>query len=117
MWPHVAKAVAYMDSLRHERMTAQYTVGANKPFFGLLPASISHEGYAAKPMHSYWDDFWALKEYSAAIHIAEALGESEQAETWRRERGEFERDVKASLLASTAHHRIDYLPGAAELGD
>jgi len=82
-----------------------------------MPASISHEGYSAKPMHSYWDDFWALKGYSAAIHIADALAESEQAASWRREREEFERDVKASLLASTAHHRIDYLPGAAELGD
>jgi hypothetical protein len=68
-------------------------------------------------MHSYWDDFWALKGYAAGIHIASALGETEQAAMWRRQLGEFERDVKASLLASTSQHRIDYLPGAAELGD
>ena len=35
-------------------------------FFGLMPASISHEGYSAKPMHSYWDDFWALRGYKDA---------------------------------------------------
>ena len=68
-------------------------------------------------MHSYWDNFWALKGYAAAIHIAAALGESEQAATWRNQLDEFERDVAASLLASTSQHRIDYLPGAAELGD
>ena len=84
---------------------------------GLLPASISHEGYSAKPMHSYWDDFWALKGYAAAVRIAAALGESQQAAIWRRELDEFERDVAASLLASASLHRIDYLPGAAELGD
>jgi hypothetical protein len=84
---------------------------------GLLPASISHEGYAAKPMHSYWDDFWALKGYAAAVRIAAALGESQQAATWQRELDEFERDVAASLLATASLHRIDYLSGAAELGD
>ena len=73
MWPHVAKAVAYMDSLRHERMTEQYTIGANKPFYGLFPQSISHEGYSAKPMHSYWDDFFALRGFKDAAFIAKEL--------------------------------------------
>jgi hypothetical protein len=41
------------------------------PLYGLLPESISHEGYSAKPMHSYWDDLWALKGYAAGIRIAE----------------------------------------------
>jgi len=30
-------------------------------------------------MHSYWDNFWALKGYAAAIRIATALGETGQA--------------------------------------
>ena len=34
---------------------------AKRLFFGLLPESISHEGYSSKPMHSYWDDFFALQ--------------------------------------------------------
>ena len=29
--------------------------------FGLLPESVSHEGYLSQPVHSYWDDFWALR--------------------------------------------------------
>ena len=28
---------------------------------GLLPVSVSHEGYLAQPVHSYWDDAWAVR--------------------------------------------------------
>jgi hypothetical protein len=114
MWPHVRSAMQYLDNLRRSQEKSTESQTALR---GLLPASISHEGYAAKPMHSYWDDFWALKGYAAAVGIATALGESGQAATWRRELEEFEGDVEASLLASTSQHRIDYLPGAADLGD
>ena len=68
-------------------------------------------------MHSYWDDFWALKGYNTAIGVAEALGNSSEATRWRTDRDQFRHDLAASLLASTAIHRIDFLPGAAELGD
>ena len=117
MWPHVRSAMHYLDHLRRSERTSPRPTESDSALQGLLPASISHEGYSAKPMHSYWDNFWALKGYAAAIHIAAALGESEQAATWRHQLDEFERDVAASLLASTSQHRIDYLPGAAELGD
>ena len=46
----------------HRRRPAPAT---HARIYGLMPASISHEGYSAKPMHSYWDDFWALKGYDA----------------------------------------------------
>ena len=117
MWPHVQSAMQYLDDLRQSTYTQGESIKSQTALRGLLPASISHEGYAAKPMHSYWDNFWALKGYVAAIGIATALGESGQAATWRRELKEFEGDVAASLLASATQHRIDYLPGAAELGD
>jgi len=61
-WPRVQKAVAYIQSLRAKRMTDEYA-DATSPkhaFYGLVPESISHEGYSAKPMHSYWDDFFVL---------------------------------------------------------
>src|SRR6185369_4340833 len=63
MWPHVANAVAALDTLRAERRTAEWRTATNRPYYGLLPPSISHEGYSAKPMHSYWDDFFALQGY------------------------------------------------------
>ena len=117
MWPHVRSAMHYLDDLRATERTSPHWADSKAALYGLLPASISHEGYAAKPMHSYWDDFWALKGYAAAIRIATALGEADQAVAWRHQLDEFEGDVAASLLAATSQHRIDYLPGAAELGD
>jgi len=117
MWSHVRSAMGYLDQLRQSERTEVSRTPANAAFYGLVPASISHEGYSEKPMHSYWDDFWALKGYNGAIDIATTLGESREADAWQRDRDEFRRDLAASLLASTAAHRIDYLPGAAELGD
>jgi hypothetical protein len=116
MWPHVVKAVAYMDSLRHERMTEAYTVGANKPFYGLLPQSISHEGYSAKPMHSYWDDFFALRGFKDAAFIAKEL-DKPQAGSFAQIRNSFRSNLFESIRQVVIARRIDYIPGSVELAD
>jgi hypothetical protein len=116
MWPHVVKAFAYMDSLRHERMTQQYTIGANKPFYGLLPQSISHEGYSAKPMHSYWDDFFALRGFKDAAFIAKELGKPE-ANDFAQIRNNFRANLFESIRQVVITRRIDYIPGSVELAD
>ena len=116
MWPHVAKAVAYMDSLRHERMTEQYTIGANKPFYGLLPQSISHEGYSAKPMHSYWDDFFALRGFKDAAFIARELDKPEAAK-FAQIRNSFRSNLLESIRQVVITRKIDYIPGSVELAD
>jgi hypothetical protein len=108
--------VAYMDSLRHERMTAQYTVGANKPFYGLLPQSISHEGYSAKPMHSYWDDFFALRGFKDAAFIARELGKPE-AGKFAEIRSSFRANLFESIRQVVIQRKIDYIPGSVELAD
>jgi hypothetical protein len=111
-WPHVDAAVRYMDSLRESER------GETDPAFrGLMPASISHEGYSAKPMHSYWDDFWALAGYNSAADIAAALGKRDDAVRLAQSRDAFRGDLHASIRRSVAAHGIDYLPGSAELGD
>jgi hypothetical protein len=117
MWPHVEAAARYLESLRQSERTAANLTPATRAFYGLLPASISHEGYSAKPMHSYWDDFWGLKGYNGAIAIAMALGHTEAARRLEAQRAEFRNDIVASLRHATSAHRIAYLPGAAELGD
>ena len=116
MWPHVAKAVAYMDSLRHERMTSVYSVGANKPFYGLLPQSISHEGYSAKPMHSYWDDFFALRGFKDAAFIAKELDKPEAAR-FAEIRSSFRSNLFESIRQVVIQRKIDYIPGSVELAD
>jgi len=82
-----------------------------------MPASISHEGYSEKPMHSYWDNFWALKGYDAAVDIATALNKPGAVREFRRGRNEFRRDLVVSLREAMARNRIAYIPGSAELGD
>jgi hypothetical protein len=82
-----------------------------------MPASISHEGYSAKPMHSYWDDFWALKGYDDAVDLAKALGKTSDASRFTASRDEFRGDLHASIVAAVKAKGIDFIPGSAELGD
>ncbi|MBS0432924.1 MAG: discoidin domain-containing protein [Proteobacteria bacterium] len=111
-WPHVTATMAYLEKLQDgERHSAV------RMFRGLLPASISHEGYSAKPQHSYWDDFWALRGQDDALSMARALGDREATREWTKQRDRFRDDLYASIRASVAAHRIDFIPGSAELGD
>ena len=116
MWPHVVGAFDYMETLRlSERTDANRA--RNPAFYGMMPASISHEGYSAKPMHSYWDNFWALRGYKDAVEIAQWLGKDADAKRFAASRDQFRDDLYASLRSATKQHGIDFLPGAAELGD
>ncbi|KRG61082.1 coagulation factor 5/8 type domain-containing protein, partial [Stenotrophomonas humi] len=116
MWPHVQGAWQYMETLRLSERTEENR--ARHPgFYGMMPASISHEGYSAKPVHSYWDDFWALRGYKDAADMAAALGLEEEALVMAASRDQFRQDLNDSLLATMQSHRIDYLPGSVELGD
>jgi hypothetical protein len=117
IWPHVRSAARYLDTLRRSERSDANLAPETRSFHGLLPASISHEGYSEKPMHSYWDDFWALKGYEGAIELAAALGRQGEAERLRGERDRFRHDLFDSLRVAAAQHGIGYIPGAAELGD
>lgn len=116
MWPHVAGAWDYMEKLRlSERTESNFMV--DPAFYGMMPVSISHEGYSAKPVHSYWDDFWALRGYKDAVAIADALERPDDAARFVASRDQFQDDLLASLGNAVRKHGIDYLPGSAELGD
>ena len=117
LWPAVESGVAYLDSLREMRRTAEWRTPENAHFFGLLPPSISHEGYSAEPMHSYWDDFFAVRGFRDAVYLAEVLGRSGEARKFRAISAEFERDLAASIDAAMQVHGVEYVPGAADLGD
>lgn len=117
LWPHIQRSIQYMDSLRAAERLAAAAGEVQRPFYGLLSASISHEGYSAKPVHSYWDDFWGLKGYKDAVQMAQALSLDDEADRLTRSLEEFRTDLYASLAATIARHRIAYLPGSAELGD
>ncbi len=117
IWPHVEKAVAYIDELRRQRRTDEYRQPDKLKYFGLLPESVSHEGYSAHPVHSYWDDFFALKGLKDAVELAKGLGKTDEASRWAMSRDEFRTDLYASLNRVIEGARIDYVPGSADLAD
>ncbi|MGH2570577.1 MAG: discoidin domain-containing protein, partial [bacterium] len=48
LWPWVAAAAGYLDTLRQQRRTPEWEGPERREFWGILPPSISHEGYSAK---------------------------------------------------------------------
>lgn len=112
-WPRVQRVVAWMEALRQ----SERKPGADPRFEGLMPPSISHEGYSDKPAYSYWDDFWALRGYKDAVQIAQALGHTADAVRWAVSRDEFEADLGASITATARHYGLDHIAGAADRGD
>jgi hypothetical protein len=117
VWPRVARAAAHIDALRQSRRTGEYGSGPKRAFFGLLPESISHEGYSDRPVHSYWDDFWALRGLSDAAELAAALGRMEDAKRIRSSLDEMREDVHASIRLVIAEKKLGFIPGSADLGD
>lgn len=117
LWPAVVKAVAYIDFLRRQRLTPAYRTPELSPFYGLLPESISHEGYAKRPVHSYWDDFFTLRGLKDAAAMAVVVGDDRRAAEFGALRDGFRQDFYASIARTMAMHGIGYIPGSVELGD
>lgn len=116
---NVQKAVGYMEELIRQRSTDFYKNGPDsaRAFYGLVPESISHEGYSAKPMHSYWDDFFVLKGLKDAVTIAGILGETDWQRHFTAVRDTFHHNLYQSIRLAIQNHQIDYIPGCVELGD
>ena len=116
-WPRVQRVVNYQESLRQSERGNANRAPERAHLFGLMPPSISHEGYSDKPAYSYWDDFWALRGYKDAVVIARVLGREEQAAAWSAWRDEFERELARSIEATARKHGIAWIAGAADRGD
>jgi hypothetical protein len=115
-WPSVLGATRYMDKLRRSERTAANRAPGKRMLYGLMPPSISHEGYSAKPQYSLWDDFWAMRGYDDAAQIAALLGKPEAREL-KASRDQFSADLHAAILAARDQWKIDFIPGATSLGD
>jgi hypothetical protein len=102
-WPFVVKAVGCIEGLLDES--------------GLLPVSVSHEGYLAQPVHSYWDDFWALRGLRDAVDLAQKIGDRDAAARWSRAAGRFASALFESIERTRAAHRLDFIPGRVEWAD
>jgi hypothetical protein len=102
-WTFVDKAVGCIERLLGED--------------GLLPISVSHEGYLAQPVHSYWDDFWALRGLRDAVGLAQALGRHDAAQHWQVLSTRFASSLFASIEATRAQRNLDFIPGSIEWAD
>jgi hypothetical protein len=131
IFPRILKAVEYIDLLRQQNMLALAArdhrleqLGqdpTHEPshlhLHGILPPSISHEGYSAHPAHSNWDNLFAMKGLDDAVSAALELGADDQVHKLGTIRDAFRSDLLASVANSMRFHGIDYIPGAADLGD
>lgn len=117
LWPRVVRAVARIERLRAERLDERFRRELGGAAYGILPESISHEGYAKRAVHSYWDDLFARQGLRDALFLAELVGDAESAAAWRALSADFERDLFASYAAAMELHDVPHLPGAVELGD
>ncbi len=116
---NVLRAVDYIESLIAERSTDHFRYGNDsvRAYYGLVPESISHEGYSAKPMHSYWDNFFTMKGLKDAAEIQKILGEHENYLRIAAVRDTFRLNLYNSLDLAMKVRNIDYIPGCVELGD
>ena len=115
----VVAGVDYIEWLRNKRMTPEFRDGPpdKRVCFGLVPESISHEGYSAKPMHSYWDSFFVLRGLKDATTIAEVLDRPDLAARFGSLRDAYRKSMYDSMRLAMEINEIDYIPGCAELGD
>lgn len=119
MNPYVLKSVEYIESLIAERSTDHFKNGNDsvRAYYGIVPESISHEGYSAKPMHSYWDNFFIIKGLKDAVEIQKILGETETAAHISQVRDTFSKNLYKSINLAMKTRKIDFIPGCVELGD
>lgn len=117
LWPNVRAAVEHMETLRQSERTEKNRAPERAAYFGMMPPSISHEGYSDKAAYSYWDNFWASIGYRSAVELAQALNLPDDAKRIAAQRNEFDADLLRSIDASTRFHKLNVLPGAADRGD
>ncbi len=119
MNPYILNTIKFIETLIAERSTDYFKYGNDslKAFYGLVPESISHEGYSAKPMHSYWDNFFILKGLKDACDIQLAIGNVEEYNRINSLKNTFRENLYNSIKLSIKNHNITYIPGCAELGD
>ena len=110
----IDNAVAYLEGLIAQRSTDAF---AGTAYYGLVPESISHEGYSAKPMHSYWDCFFVLQGLRDAAWIAEVTGKPAEASRRAELAQVFASNLNASIRKAAREQSIGYIPGCVELGD
>jgi hypothetical protein len=117
LWPRVRAAAGYLQRLRAQRLVPEFDAPERRARRGILPESVSHEGYLAQPVHAYWDDFWALRGLADGAWLADALGRGDDAAMLRAEHDGLHESLYASIAATIADRGLAWLPGSVEWAD
>ncbi len=117
LWPVIERALDCLEQLRKTRMTSEYRAPDKLARFGLMPESVSHEGYLAHPVHAYWDDFWDLRGLRDAASLAEVLGDKTQMKRLQSLSADFEQTLSDSMRTTIHDRQLDYVPGSVEWAD
>jgi hypothetical protein len=114
----VLRVMRCLERLRSRTLRADYCAGdpARARYVGLLPPSISHEGYAT-PVHSYWDNFFALKGWKDGRAAALELGQRDIADWADAQYRALRASMQASVALTIREKGINFIPGCAERGD
>lgn len=102
-WSHIERAVTCIEGLLDDT--------------GLLPVSVSHEGYLSQPVHAFWDDFWALRGLGDATRLARARGHAGQADHWEALRTRLDAAIWRAIGETCSKHALSFLPGSMEWAD
>ena len=103
LWPRIVKTAGLIGQLLEPD--------------GLLPVSASHEGYLAQPVHSYWDDFWALRGLRDAIELAGILDHPRHRSRWMATLSRLSAGLFADIEATRERKGLDHIPASREWAD
>jgi hypothetical protein len=103
LWPYIERAAGFIER----------ALGAD----GLMPISVSHEGYLAQPVHSFWDDFWTLRGLSDAAELARRTGHESCARRWQDLGAKLSAALFAAIETTRAQRGLDFIPGSIEWAD
>ena len=103
LWPSINKTLGFIEGALESD--------------GLMPISVSHEGYLAQPVHAYWDDFWTVRGLHDAAVLARSVGESAAAQRWADLGTRLGTALFASIEATRAQRNLEFIPGSIEWAD
>ncbi|MGF1545821.1 MAG: discoidin domain-containing protein [Thiotrichales bacterium] len=117
LWPRIQATLRHIETLRALRMTDAYRQLDQLAYFGMLPESISHEGYAAQPVHAFWDAYFTLRGLKDAAYLVRQRDDFSEMPRLDALRQDFTDDLHNSIVWTIDKHLIDYVPASVELGD
>lgn len=103
LWPSIERTVSCIAGLLDDT--------------GLLPVSASHEGYLAQPVHSYWDDAWAVRGLGDTAALARVHGRDALARRCDVLQRRIADALYASIASTRASRSLDFIPGSIEWAD